>query len=108
MRNYREKGTRKAGSGPPLSRPYCHATVRLKSIVYAKTIICFYNCIKTKTRGKLTLRLSLLVLFRQQELRCYCFLQFEEERLSKKRVVHRKHTVSYQLGISTRDTNPRS
>ena len=89
--------------------PSCHATVRLNwSIVYAKTIIFFYNCIKTKTRGKLTLKLSLLVLFRQQELRCYCFLKFEEERLSKKKVVHKKHTVSYQLGISTRDTNPRS
>lgn len=62
--------------------PSCHATVRLNwSIVYAKTIIFFYNCIKTKTRGKLTLKLSLLVLFRQQELRCYCFLKFEEERL---------------------------
>lgn len=65
--------------------PYCHATVRLKSIVYAKTIIFLYDCIKTKTRGKLMLKLSLLVLFRQQELRCYCFLKSEEERLSKKK-----------------------
>lgn len=55
------------------------ATVRLKSIVYAKTIILFHNCIKTKTRGKLTLKLSLLVLFRQG------FLKFEEERFSKKK-----------------------
>lgn len=61
------------------------ATVRLKSIVYAKTIILFHNCIKTKTRGKLTLKLSLLVLFRHQELRCHCFLKFEEERFSKKK-----------------------